>query len=484
MEYESLWYDYSTTVGYDEMVDPTAGFRPHAERILGRLSSWSPQRWETAVATLRSEIIATGVTFTVYGEGESLDRAWPLDLTPRTMALSEWERIERGLKQRLMALNLLLNDLYHEQRIVRAGAIPGELIATSRHFLKACVGAKPPRGVWAHVLGADLVRDRDGTIYVLEDNLRVPSGVSYMLENRQLMKRLFPDLFAAGEILPNDDYPQRLFATLAALAPHTAGERPVVAVLTPGVYNSAYFEHAYLAQQMGAFLVEGRDCFVGEDDGVYMKTVAGPRRIDVLYRRVDDVFLDPEVFRADSLLGIRGLIRAWRRGKVAIANAPGTGVVDDKVVYAFVPQAIRYYLGEEPILPNVPSWLCFYPDQRNYVLAHLPELVVKPANESGGKGMVIGPRASRAELAEVAARIEADPRSYMAQPTLALSTAPVYEEGRFVPRHVDLRPFVLQGEDLYVTPGGLTRVALAAGSLVVNSSQGGGSKDTWVVVDR
>jgi len=337
--------------------------------------------------------------------------------------------------------------------------------------------------VWAHVCGTDLVRDKDGTVYVLEDNLRVPSGVSYMLENRQLMKRLFPEIFRASTILPVDDYPTQLYDTLAALSPrqdlHPDG-RPVVAVLTPGIYNSAYFEHSYLAQQMGAFLVEGSDLVV-EDDKVFMKTISGLRRVDVIYRRIDDDFLDPDAFRPDSALGVRGLMRAWRAGNVGIANAPGAGVADDKVVYAFVPKIIEYYLGEEPILPNVPSYLCMYDDQREYVLANLDKLVVKPANESGGYGMIIGPRASPAERTRFAELIRANPRNYMAQPTLSISTAPTLVDDHLEPRHLDLRPFVLQSDQLFVTTGGLTRVAMRAGSLVVNSSQGGGSKDTWIV---
>ena len=328
--------------------------------------------------------------------------------------------------------------------------------------------------------GTDLVRDKDGTIFVLEDNLRVPSGVSYMLENRQLMKRLFPDLFQASAILPVDDYPTQLYDTLAALSPRDV-ERPVVAVLTPGIYNSAYFEHSYLAQQMGAVLVEGSDLFVGADDFVFMRTISGPRRVDVIYRRIDDDFLDPEAFRPDSTLGIPGIMRAWRAGNVGIANAPGSGVADDKVVYAFVPQIIKYYLDQDPIIPNVPSYLCMYEDQREYVLANLDKLVVKPANESGGYGMIIGPRATPEEREQFAALIRTNPRNYMAQPTLDISTAPTLVGDELAPRHLDLRPFILQSNRLYATTGGLTRVALKAGSLVVNSSQGGGSKDTWIV---
>ena len=360
---------------------------------------------------------------------------------------------------------------------------PIEVLEGSKNFRIQCKGFTPRFGVWAHVCGTDLVRDNDGTVYVLEDNLRVPSGVSYMLENRQLMKRLFPELFKSSDILPVDDYPTRLYETLAALSPRDdqLDGRPVVVVLTPGIYNSAYFEHSYLAQKMGAVLVEGSDLVVKDDDCVYMKTVTGLRRVDVVYRRIDDDFLDPEAFRPDSALGVPGLMRAWRNGKVGIANAPGAGVADDKVVYTFVPQIIKYYLNEDPILPNVPSFMCMYEDQREHVLANLDKLVVKPANESGGYGMLIGPRASPEERRQFADLIRENPRNYMAQPTLSISTAPTLIDNKLSPRHLDLRPFVLQSDKLYATTGGLTRVALREGSLVVNSSQGGGSKDTWII---
>jgi uncharacterized circularly permuted ATP-grasp superfamily protein len=388
-------------------------------------------------------------------------------------------RIEAGLKQRLTALNLFINDLYNEQHIIKDGFFPMEVLAGSANFRPQCHGITPPLGVWAHVCGTDLVRDKDGTVYVLEDNLRVPSGVSYMLENRQLMKRLFPEVFRSINILPVDDYPIQLHDTLAAISPRS-GERPVIAVLTPGIFNSAYFEHCYLAQQMGAFLVEGPDLVV-KDDHVYMKTISGLRRVDVIYRRIDDDFMDPEAFRPDSLLGAAGLMRAWRKGTVGIANAPGAGVADDKVVYSFVPQFIRYYLNEDAIIPNVPSYLCMYDDQREYVLSNLNQLVVKPANESGGYGMLIGPRATPEELKKFSELIRANPRNYMAQPTISLSTAPTLIDHHLAPRHLDLRPFVLQSDRVYATTGGLTRVAMREGSLVVNSSQGGGSKDTWIV---
>ncbi len=468
---------------YDELIDAQGLPRPWAATLVDHLSSLDAAELNRHRAAVDAAIITMGITFTVYSDGANIDRAWPLDIIPRVMPREEWRRIEAGLKQRLTALNLFIDDLYNRQAIIKDGIIPAEIIASSRNFRPQCVGQTPRFGVWAHICGTDLVRDRDGTVYVLEDNLRVPSGVSYMLENRMLMKRLFPELFELCDILPVDDYTTRLFDALAALSPRP-GERPVIAVLTPGIYNAAYFEHSYLAQQMGAVLVEGPDLVVAADDCVYMKTIDGLRRVDVIYRRVDDDFLDPEVFRADSALGVRGLMRAWRRGKVGIANAPGAGVADDKVVYTFVPKIIRYYPGEDAIIPNVPSYLCMDAHDREYVLANLDKLVVKPANESGGYGMLIGPRASVAEREECRRRIVADARNYMAQPTLALSTAPTLAGDGVAPRHLDLRPFVLQSDSLYVTTGGLTRVAMREGSLVVNSSQGGGSKDTWIVEAR
>jgi len=468
---------------FDELIDEKGVPRPWARTLVEQFSGMESSELTRRRAAVDAAIMTMGITFTVYSDGANIDRAWPFDIIPRVMPSAEWRRIEAGLRQRLTALNLFIGDLYNAQSIVRDGIFPIELVASSKNFRQQCIGQMPRYGAWAHVCGTDLVRDRDGAVYVLEDNLRVPSGVSYMLENRMLMKRLFPELFELCDILPVDDYTTRLYATLAALSPRP-GDRPVIAVLTPGVHNSAYFEHSYLAQQMGAVLIEGSDLFVGTDDCVYMRTIDGPARVDVIYRRVDDDFLDPDEFRADSMLGARGLMRAWRRGKVAIANAPGAGVADDKVVYTYVPKMIRYYLGEDPIIPNVPSYLCMDDRDREYVLANLDSLVVKPANESGGYGVMIGGRASAAERDDCRRRILADPRNYMAQPTLALSTAPTLIGERVAPRHLDLRPFVLQSESMYVTTGGLTRVAMREGSLVVNSSQGGGSKDTWVVEDR
>jgi uncharacterized circularly permuted ATP-grasp superfamily protein len=374
---------------------------------------------------------------------------------------------------------MFLNDIYHEQRIVRDCVVPEDVIRTARSFRPQCIGLRPPGGIWCHITGTDLVRDRDGRMYVLEDNLRCPSGVSYVLENRQVMKRTFPQVFQASQVLPVDDYPSRLLETLQFVAPAGVSS-PRVAVLTPGVHNSAYFEHSFLARHMGVELVEGRDLHV--DGGrVLMRTTRGLERVDVIYRRIDDDFLDPQVFRPDSFLGVPGLMKAYQEGRVTLVNSPGTGVADDKAVYAYVPRMIRYYLAEEEILPNVPTYLCWEADALGYVLDHLDELVVKAANESGGYGMLVGPHSTREQQAEFAAKIRANPRNYIAQPTLGLSRVPTLVDGRLEGRHVDLRPYILYGRDIYVQPGGLTRVALKKGSLVVNSSQGGGSKDTWVL---
>jgi len=472
--------EYGANIAYDELLDADRQPRPAARALFDYLNALPPGELETRRAEVEAAILTMGITFTVYSEGTNIDRAWPFDIVPRTIAKSEWLRIEEGLKQRLTALNLFINDLYNEQRIVKDGVFPIEVLTGSKNFREQCQGITPRYGVWAHICGTDLVRDKDGVVYVLEDNLRVPSGVSYMLGNREVMKRLFPEIFQASTILPVDDYPTQLYDTLAALSPRTSNW-PVIAVLTPGIFNSAYFEHSYLAQQMGAYLVEGSDLIVDKDDFVYMKTVTGLTRVDVIYRRIDDDFMDPEAFRPDSTLGVPGLMRAWRKGNVGIANAPGSGVADDKVVYTYVPQIIKYYLNQEAILPNVPSYLCMFEDQREYVLANLDKLVVKPANESGGYGMLIGPRATEEERAKFAELIRDNPRNYMAQPTLDISTAPTMDGKQLAPRHLDLRPFVLQSNRLYVTTGGLTRVAMKAGSLIVNSSQGGGSKDTWIV---
>jgi uncharacterized circularly permuted ATP-grasp superfamily protein len=474
------WTRYDPGDAYDELVRSPGRARDHATgllRYLRRLSEAEILERRTA-AELAIKVM--GITFTVYDGVGNIDRAWPFDIIPRIIPVREWNTIAAGLKQRLAALNLFIDDVYNRQQIVKDGVFPEQVLAESKNFRPQCVGIKPPLGAWAHICGSDLVRDRDGTVYVLEDNLRVPSGVSYMLQNRAITKRVWPELFKERSILPVDDYAAELFDMLASISPRPL-DYPQIAVLTPGIFNSAYFEHAYLAQQMGAELVQGSDLIVNDDDCVYMRTIDGLRRVDVIYRRIDDLFMDPEAFRADSLLGVPGLMRAWRKGTVALANAPGAGVADDKVVYAFVPTMIEYYLKEKPIIPNVPTYLCMEEDSRRYVLSHLDELVVKPANESGGYGMLIGPHASEAERADFARLIKHDPRNYIAQRMLLLSTAPTLCDSTCEPRHLDLRPFILQAEKTYVTAGGLTRVALRKGSLVVNSSQGGGSKDTWVV---
>ena len=473
------WTNYRS-VAFDELIAADGGPRPAAGHLVRYLAKLSDR--DVAARQVAASAIArmSGITFTVYSDGRNVDRPLPFDLIPRVLARSEWERTEAGLKQRIRALNMFIADVYGEQRIFKDKVVPAGLLANSVNFRKECVGVKPPLGIWAHVCGSDLVRDADGRLYALEDNLRIPSGVSYMLENRIVAKRVFPELFETCTILPVDEYPMQLYETLAALSPRP-GETPVIVLLTPGVFNSAYFEHTYLAQAMGIELVEGTDLFVGDDDCTYMRTIYGPRRVDVIYRRVDDLFLDPEVFKPDSVLGVRGLMRSWRAGKVALANAPGAGVADDKVVFAYVPKMIEYYLGEDALLPNVPSYLCTDDGERRYVLDHLDELVVKPANESGGYGMLIGPRSTKKQRDKFKKLVVADPRNYVAQPTLSLSTVPIVTPRGPSPRHVDLRPFILSGSNTYVTTGGLTRVAMKRGSLVVNSSQGGGAKDTWVV---
>lgn len=474
------WEDYSAQGFYDELIAAPGKPRPEAAMLCDYLAKLDAAELAAHKTAAEVAIQLMGITFTVYNEGNMIDRAWPFDIVPRIIPLAEWQKTEAGLKQRVQALNMFIDDLYHEQKIIKDGVFPAEILAQSVNFRPQCVGIKTPRNVWAHICGSDLVRDKDGTLYVLEDNLRVPSGVSYMLENRNVTKRVMPELFATGLIQPVDDYTSQLYEMLSSMSPRP-GDDPTIVILTPGIYNSAYYEHAYLAQQMGVQLVEGSDLVVGDDDCVYMRMVDGLERVDVIYRRVDDMFLDPEVFNPESTLGARGLMRAWRKGNVALANAPGAGVADDKVVYAFVPQIIKYYLDQEPLIPNVPSYLCMFEDDRNYVLNNLDKLVVKPANESGGYGMMIGPHASKKERKKFAELIKSNPRNYMAQPTLALSTSPTIVGTNMEARHVDLRPFILSGENTFVTTGGLTRVALVKGSLVVNSSQGGGSKDTWIV---
>ena len=425
----------------------------------------------------------TGITFNVYGRAEAEERLIPFDIIPRIIAASEWSRLCRGIEQRVRAINAFLHDIYHRQEIIRAGRIPQDMIARNDAFLPHMVGVSPPGGVYTHIVGVDLVRTSDNEFFVLEDNARTPSGVSYMLENRETMLQMFPELFSRNRVQPVQNYPTDLRQSLAACAPSCAGEQPTVAVLTPGVYNSAYFEHAFLADQMGVELVEGHDLRV-IDGRVAMRTTRGYKPVDVLYRRVDDDFLDPLNFNPDSALGVPGIMDVYRAGGITIANAPGTGIADDKAIYSYMPEIVEFYTGERPILQNVPTWRCSEPDALAYVLDNLSDLVVKEVHGSGGYGMLIGPTASRKEIAAFRKKLTARPRNYIAQPTLALSSVPIFTRAGLAPRHVDLRPFVLVSPGrINITPGGLTRVALKKGSLVVNSSQGGGTKDTWVLED-
>lgn len=470
---------YQSSESFDEMFAPDGQPRPSGEMFVERLQSLSEgslqQRQKTADLSLQN----MGITFNVYGHAAGTEKVWPFDLLPRIIDAQEWEMIETGLRQRIHALNLFVDDLYNDCKILKDGKIPEELILSSKTLRPQCKGYRPPQGVWCHITGVDLIRDSDGQIYVLEDNLRCPSGVSYVLENRELMKRTFSHVFQGMSVAPIEDYPEQLLKTLLDCAPEGVND-PTAVVLTPGIYNSAYFEHTFLAQQMGVELVQGSDLVV-ENGYVHMKTTRGLRRVDVIYRRIDDDFIDPKCFRPDSTLGVDHLMDVCRAGRVTLANAPGTGVADDKAVYAYVPQIIKYYLGEEMILPNVPTHLCSDEKERKYVLENLDKLVVKPTNESGGYGILMGPQASQAERDQCADAIRANPREWIAQPMLNLSTVPTLVGNELKPRHVDLRPFVLCGKEIYVMPGGLTRVALREGSMIVNSSQGGGSKDTWIL---
>jgi len=467
------------TSPYDEMLDAAGAPRVHCRRYWNWLAEQPPER----LAQKRTEADAlfhrVGITFAVYGENAGTERLIPFDIVPRILPSDEWSRLEAGLKQRVHALNAFIADIYHDQRILKAGVIPAEQVLCNAQYRPEMQGVEVPGGMYAHIGGIDVVRDHDGSFCVLEDNLRVPSGVSYMLENRKMMMRLFPELFAHHPIVPVEHYPDVLLENLKSVAPAGVAE-PTVVLLTPGAYNSAYFEHAFLAQQMGIELVEGQDLFV-RDDILYMRTTQGPQRVDVVYRRVDDDFLDPLSFRPDSTLGVPGLLTVYRAGHVTIANAIGTGVADDKSIYPYVPDMVRFYLSEEPLVANVRTWVLRRPEDRAYVLDHLSELVVKEVHGAGGYGMLIGPAATRAQIEEFRARIKAHPERYIAQPTLALSTSPTFAAAGLAPRHIDLRPFVLSGREITIVPGGLTRVALREGSLVVNSSQGGGTKDTWVL---
>jgi uncharacterized circularly permuted ATP-grasp superfamily protein len=466
---------------FDEMFGEDGQPRASARTLVRNLECLPDGELLNRQRAAERALLHMGITFNVYGESAGVEKIFPFDLVPRIVHAAEWSRIERGLKQRISALNLFIDDLYHDQKILKDGIVPAAIVLASKAYRKQCAGFNPPRGIWCHVTGTDLVRHRDGQIYVLEDNLRCPSGVSYVLENRAVMKSMFPQVFAASKIRPVSNYPNRLRDMLEFLAPDQSTE-PRCVLLTPGIYNSAYFEHSFLAQQMGIELVEGRD-LVMEDGYVCMRTTKGFERVDVIYRRIDDDFLDPHCFRPDSMLGVPGLMEAYQKGNVALANAPGGGVADDKVVYAYVPRIVKYYLGEEIILPNVPTYICAEKQDLNYVVENLEQLVVKAANESGGYGMLVGPHSTADQRAEFADKVKANPRNYIAQPTLALSRVPTLINEHFEGRHVDLRPYILYGRDIFVLPGGLTRVALKKGSLVVNSSQGGGSKDTWVLAD-
>lgn len=478
MRFES----YETEGFYDEMFEAPGKPRAGAQLLAQRLQSIPDTDLLSRQQAAERTLLQLGITFNVYGERDGTERIWPFDIIPRIVPSNEWVRLEKGLKQRITALNLFIDDIYHDQKILKDGVIPKDLILSAKSYREACHGLNPPQGIWCHVTGTDLVRDNAGEVFVLEDNLRCPSGVSYVLENRRIMKNTFPQVFEASRVRPVADYTSRLLDLLQHIAP--AGvTNPRVVVLTPGMYNSAYFEHSFLAQQMGVELVEGRDLMV-HGGHVVMRTTGGFERVDVIYRRIDDDFIDPKVFREDSMLGVPGLLDVYRAGRVALANAPGTGVADDKVVYAYVPQMIKYYLGEDAILPNVPTYLCWLESDLAYVLGNLDKLVVKSANESGGYGMLIGPHATKEQRADFALKIKENPRNFIAQPTLSLSRVPIITADRLEGRHVDLRPYILYGKDIFVLPGGLTRVALRKGSLVVNSSQGGGSKDTWVLMDE
>jgi len=475
---------YKTENFFDEMFASPQSPRPHYRQFCERLSKLSNKEFDQRRRQADQVFLNQGITFTVYGDPQQAERIFPFDLIPRIIPHSEWQQLEQGLRQRIHALNTFLGDIYGPQRILKDKIIPRELIESSAQFLPDLVGFRPQKDIFIHISGVDLIRDVNGTYLVLEDNLRVPSGISYLLENRVVMKQVFPNLFSRMRVRPVDHYPNQLLENLRYLAPHSS-ENPTIVLLTPGVHNSAYFEHSYLALQMGIELVEGQD-LVAEGDRIYMKTTEGLRAIDVIYRRVDDAFLDPEVFRSDSALGVPGLMRVYRAGNVALVNAVGTGIADDKASYAYVPEIIKYYLNEDPILPNVPTYLCHDESDRLYVLEHLSSLVVKPVNESGGYGMLMGPASTKAEREVFRQKIIADPRNYIAQPVISLSRHPSVvgdrlEDFTLSGRHVDLRPYVLYGKDITMSLGGLTRVALREGSLIVNSSQGGGSKDTWVL---
>ena len=477
----SLFEHYTLDGFYDEMFQSPGTPRPHYRSLYATLESLTGRDFKQRAQMAEMSMMNQGVTFTVYGDDQGLEKTMPVDLVPRIITHGEWTRIERGLKQRLRALNDFLHDIYHDGKILADGIVPRELVVNAKHYRREFLGANVPKDIYVHICGTDLVRDDSGEYCILEDNLRSPSGVSYVLQNRMLMTRIFPGLFRENRVLAVDHYCSQLLANLRHLSPRGSDDATVV-LLTPGEFNSAYFEHAFLAQQMGIDLVQGRDLYV-DNNCVWMKTTRGPQRVDVIYRRIDDDFLDPLTFRPDSTLGVPGLINAYRAGNVALANAVGTGVADDKVIYAYVPAMIKYYLGEDALLPNVPTYLSWDAAQRDHILKNLDKLVVKSANEAGGYGMLMGPQSTKAEQDEFARMIEADPRNFVAQPLVQISRAPAFVPSLdgFEGRHIDLRPYILMGEDITIIPGGLTRVALKKGSYVVNSSQGGGSKDTWVL---
>ena len=473
---------YKTQGFYDELIGENG--KPHDMTVplIQQINALAKHDLRRRQSAAELALYQSGNTFNVYGDKKGTEKILPFDIIPRIVGGAEWDRVEKGLKQRITALNMFIADIYGEQKILKDKVIPRALVLSSQCYLKQCEGLRPPKDIWIHITGTDLVRAGDGQFYVLEDNLRCPSGVSYMLENRAVQKRTFPQAFQQMKVRPVSDYGDHLYDTLRNLAP-SGTRKPNIIVLTPGIYNAAYFEHAYLAQQMGVPLAEGSDLLVVNDE-VMLRTTKGFEKVDVIYRRIDDEFLDPKTFRKDSLLGVPGIMDAYRKGNVALANAPGTGIADDKAVYAYVPQIIKYYLDEDPIIPNVPTYICGNKKDRDYVLANLKKLVVKAVNLSGGYGMLIGPNSTLAERRDFAERIKAKPRDYIAQPTLDLSRSPTMIGDAIEGRHVDLRPYILYGKSIFVTPGGLTRVALKKGSLVVNSSQGGGSKDTWVLGDE
>jgi len=469
---------YDTEGFFDEVFEASNVPRPCSKLLIERLKSFEYEEIKKRQKSAEAALFNMGVTFTVYEDQAGLEKIFPFDIIPRIIGSEEWQLLEKGLKQRIYALNQFIHDVYNDKKIIKDKVIPSEIVHSGKCYQKQCEGLNPPKQIWNHITGTDIIRDDKGSYFILEDNLRCPSGVSYVLENRQVLKRTFPKVFDDLNVRAVDDYPNRLFEALEYIS--NESNSPNIVLLTPGIYNSAYFEHSYLAQQMGIELVEGRDLVV-HNNFVFMRTTQGFKKIDVIYRRIDDDFLDPHAYKNDSLIGVPGLMEVYRNGNVSIANAPGTGIADDKVVYAYIPKIIKYYTGEDPILNNVPTYICSEKGDFDYVLENLSSLVVKAANESGGYGMLIGPHSSKNEQKEFTVKIKENPRNYIAQPTISLSRVPVIIDDRLEGRHVDFRPYIIYGEDIYIMPGGLTRVALQKGSLVVNSSQGGGSKDSWVL---